>query len=314
MRFVIDESTVKFDGQDFLSAIDKFEDMLDRVDQIIERKHRVAYSADLFANPVLNEKSLYELYDTGSAVGIPREVQERIAAVFGVIPKWDELSEELPAALDVCVADEADCYAPSVAWVHAEAARANDKRSAVIVYPGTRAEGSFAVSCANTTLPIWFYSSIKGYRNFCRWTICFDTATPAEFEYLAGDAFPNIEILEGACSGIKDMSKPYGELCTELVSCLSVLSDCGQAIFAGRWQEAPARFGSLGVNISDENGNTKSNRGAERARTRSKNGNKFIFWWHMKLRPDRDRVHLFPDPVLKGEKVIVGIFCRHLPT
>ena len=129
---------------------------------------------------------------------------------------------------------------------------------------------------------------------------------------LAGSAFEHLDFVSGAFDGIKKMSAPYSALVFKLVHHLGVLSDEGERIFKGAWRDAPAQFGSLGVQISDENGNTKSNAKAAKERTVSFRGSDLKFWWHIKLEPDRDRIHIYPDQVHSGNKIIVGIFCRHL--
>ncbi|PKM11446.1 MAG: hypothetical protein CVV13_09085 [Gammaproteobacteria bacterium HGW-Gammaproteobacteria-3] len=53
---------------------------------------------------------------------------------------------------------------------------------------------------------------------------------------------------------------------------LGALSDHGKRIFSGPWSNAPAEFGSLGVELSDENGNTKGNNEARKERTFTING------------------------------------------
>ena len=108
------------------------------------------------------------------------------------------------------------------------------------------------------------------------------------------------------------MSKPYRDLIDPIVGHLSALCDHGQRIFSGPWQRVSAEFGALGVSISDENGNTKNNAAARNERTVVLRGACLVFWWHCKLQPDRDRIHIYPDNIKGGGKLIVGIFCRHL--
>lgn len=108
------------------------------------------------------------------------------------------------------------------------------------------------------------------------------------------------------------MSLGYRDLVVPIVEALGVLSDEGSRIFAGSWQVAPQEFGSLGVTISDENGRTKSNKSAEKDHTRVYNGRSIPFWWHIKLQPDRDRIHIDASPVHDDGNIIVGIFCQHL--
>jgi hypothetical protein len=123
-----------------------------------------------------------------------------------------------------------------------------------------------------------------------------------------------LDFVEDVFDGIKSMSKPYVNLVTEIVHQLGVFSDHGQRIFSGPWMRVPAEFGSLRVNISDENGNTKKNERARLERTKMFRDAPHVFWWHAKLEPDRDRIHICPGKVGSGGRIIVGIFCNHLTT
>jgi hypothetical protein len=108
------------------------------------------------------------------------------------------------------------------------------------------------------------------------------------------------------------MSKPYRELVGSIVHHLGALCDHGKRICSEPWIRVPSEFGALGVSISDENGRTKSNAVAKKERTVEVCGRRLVCWWHCKLEPDRDRIHIYPDDLREGGKLIVGIFCRHL--
>jgi hypothetical protein len=155
-------------------------------------------------------------------------------------------------------------------------------------------------------------SSAEDAPAYFRWLILETTRAPEQMADLASDAFPALQFVPGAFNGVKSMSKPYRDLADDLVKHLGALSDHGRRIFASSWQYASAEFGTLGVNLSDENGATKSNAAAKRERTRVYSGSDLVFWWHSKLQPDRDRIHFYPDAVPRGGAIVVGIFCRHL--
>jgi hypothetical protein len=313
MRFVVDESSVQFAGVAPKVDLERFEQLLDRIDDVLDHKYKISYSADLFINPVLNDRTLFHLYTATPQFHIPREVQERVAVIFGRLTKWDDVEADLPPAFEVSVGNFQPIFAPSIAWVHDQAIKNGDHRSACIVMPPSHFEGVNNVTCAGRTLPISFISSNASYVQFFRWVIEKTTKSPSEIDEFSGSAFPNIRIIPGATNGIKDMSKPYVNLVQDLVQHLSVFSDEGNAAFgSGSWQNVPAHFGSKGINISDENGNTKANRQAQQERTKVVDGRTMTFWWHSKLEPDRDRIHVYPDDIATGGKLIVGIFCRHL--
>lgn len=313
MRFVVDETSVQFTDLAPEIAIDHFEQLLDIIDDAIQQNYPTMYLADLFTKSVVEGKTLYDLYESNPDIHIPREIQERVAVIFGRLPKWDDAEDGLPPEFEVIIGDGPAIWAPSIAWAHHQALQNGDRRSACFVMQNRLPHGSQDVITQGQSLPIYFISSKSDYINFFRWIIEKTTSTPNDIENFAKSAFPEIAIIPGATNGIKTMSKPYGELIKSIVHHLSVFSDEGKEAFGtGSWQNAPALFGSKGVDISDENGNTKSNKQAEKERTKVIDGRSLIFWWHSKLERDRDRIHVYPDDIQNGGKLIIGIFCRHL--
>jgi hypothetical protein len=312
MRFVIDETSWCFDGLAQHDCIEALETILDLLDDAYEQEHLACYSEDIFSKPIWQDKSFYELYDQNLPIFIPWEVQERIASIFGHLPKWQELDSSWPPALEVQINQGGEELAPSIAWAHEQTKQDKVRAVACLVFPNTRLVGYLPVIVKGGTESLWFISARQEYCNFFRWLITDTTTNPNEMEALALSAFPSIDFVPGAFNGIKDMSKPYRALVKALTKHLAALSDYGKEIFKQPWQHAPAKFGSLGVELSDENGNTKGNSKAEKERTIPIEGKNITFWWHTKLEPDRDRIHFYPDRIPSGGRLIVGIFCRHL--
>ncbi|MCS3896280.1 hypothetical protein M2171_005413 [Bradyrhizobium japonicum USDA 38] len=160
-------------------------------------------------------------------------------------------------------------------------------------------------------VPIWFVKSTHDVQRFFRWLIVVKADSPAGFSELTHEAFRDLAFVEGAVDGMKNMAGDYRSLVEKIVADLGFLSDYGREIFAGPWQEAPSRFGAGGVNISDENGNTKKNSVAKSRRKITYKGKERYFWWHIKLQPHQNRIHILPDDVPK-DPIAVGIFCKHL--
>jgi hypothetical protein len=314
MRFVIDETSWRFDGLEQGDCIEKLETMLDLLDDAHEQGHLACYSEDLFFITVWQNKSFYELYEPDSPVFIPGEVRERIASIFGGLSKWQDIDLPWPSAFDVQVNQGSKEDAPSVAWAHEQTKQDKAHAVACLVFPSIRSVGYFPVTVASCTENLWFIANQQNYCNFFRWLITDTTKNPSEMEAFALSAFPSIDFAPGAFNGIKSMSKPYREIVKPLTKHLGALSDHGKRIFSGSWTNAPAEFGSLGVELTDENGNTKGNSEARKERTININGTDTIFWWHSKLEPDRDRIHFYPDRIPTGGRLLVGIFCCHLQT
>jgi hypothetical protein len=314
MQFVIDESSWRFTGLVPSECIEALESMLDQLDDIQAAGHLLRYSDELFNIPVWDDKSFYDLYSPDCALSIPRQVQERIGSTFSGLLKWQEIDSDWPNSFEMQVGNAPIESAPSVAWAHKQTIDDATHPVACSVFPGGRVSGLFPVAVDGKTTLLWFVEDKGGYCSLFRWLIVSTTKNQAEMERIALSAFPLLDFVDGAFDGIKDMKKPYQDLVEALVHHLGVLSDHGLRIFKGRRQRVAAEFGAFGVDISDENGNTKADRLARKERTVEVDGIATVFWWHTKLEPHQNRIHLNPDRVANGGRLLVGIFCGHLKT
>lgn len=312
MRFVVDESSWRFDGLVLAECVEALELILDQLDDARAQGHAACYSEDLFNIPVWQDQTFYDLYCANTKFQIPRATQERVAAIFSGLPKWQDGDALWPTTFDIQMGDGPTEYAPSIAWAHKQTTESKADAIACIVFLNIRPVGACNIAVSGDIACIWMVGDKASYCNFFRWLIVETTSKPSEMEKLSGSAFPSIEFAEGAFSGIKDMSKAYHELVAEIVRHLGCLADHGQRIFLEQRTRVEAEFGALGVNISDENGNTKGDKVARKERTRLIDGVEVIFWWHTKLERHQDRIHINPDRIRDGGKLIVGIFCNHL--
>lgn len=312
MRFVVDETSWRFDQLSPDNCIEALETMLDQLEDAHEQGVSACYSEDLFHTPVYQDMCFYELYLPESPVTIPHEVQERISCIFSSISKWEDLPLPWPQTLEVQVGENLEVYAPSLAWAHTQTIQSPAKSVACVVLPGGRDTGLQPVTVDGIATNLWFVEDKQNYCGFFRWLIKETTNNPAEMENHASSAFPNVEFVKGAFNGIKSMSKPYRVLVESIVHHLGVFSDDSQRIFSLPWQRAPSEFGALGVNISDENGKTKQDKDARDQRTLKVDGTNITFWWHSKIERNLDRIHIYPDNIPDDGQLLVGIFCRHL--
>jgi hypothetical protein len=308
VRFVVDETSWNFDDLDPDLCVEALEKVLDCIEFVQARGHGCCRSDELFNMPLRDGRSFYELYHEDSPIPIPPEVRERIAIVFSHLPEW----EDWPTSLDAAVAGGAPEFAPSIAWAHMQTTRCTAAAVACISHPIRRAIGLVEVTVAAVTTSVWFVSAERDTERFFRWLIEETTKNPEDMRALSTSAFPGLDFVEGAFNGIKGMSVGYRGLVSTIVRHLAALSDQGARIFSGPWDRVPAEFGRFGVDISDENGETKNNRTARVERTRIVNGETRVFWWHTKLERHQDRIHICPEKVSGGGRILVGIFCHHL--
>ncbi|MFG1313125.1 hypothetical protein [Xanthobacter autotrophicus] len=309
--FVLDETSwIAAEADGYLEQI---ETLLDNMDQLRDDNRECVYSEELFYLEVYDGKTLYELFSATGELTIPRHVQERIISAFGRLKTWSDLERPWPDELDVSIGGVGPTFAPSLAWAMKQASQGARDAVPCLIAPAVWPEGLHAVAVGADQSDVWLASDVK-HPGYSRWMAVHGTGRPDEFATWLESAFPNLDFVENCTDGIKEMSLGYRDLINSIVAALSVLSDHGPRIFRESWQTAPNAFGALGVTISDENGNTKSNKVAEKEHTRTFAGRSIPFWWHIKLQPDRDRIHLDATPLHVGNKIIVGIFCRHLKT
>ncbi|HBN9623299.1 hypothetical protein Q8W96_18210 [Pseudomonas aeruginosa] len=308
MQFVIDDMEFIFSEEANFDNIERLEVLLDLLDDIWSDGWVTYYSEELFYKEVGWGRTLYELYADDAPLKIPRNVQERLGALFSRLPKCDD-SDDIPESFELQV-DEESVEAVAVAWAAYQISLG--RPTACVVLGGGRLEGPVRVVSDYGDIKIWFVSDDECYRSFVRWLIACCSRNTHEMECYASSAFPNLIFLEGVFGGIKSMAKGYLELREPITRHLSVFSDYGCEIFSGDRAKISARFGAFGVDISNENGNTRQDADAVAARKRIYNGEELEFFWHSKIERHQNRIHICPDKVFELGKIVVGVFCLHL--
>ncbi|MDL2409168.1 hypothetical protein PY650_26745 [Rhizobium calliandrae] len=311
IRFVLDERSLSLDGLAPSDGIEVLEQFLDRIDDAALDRREVLYSSEFFETPILGELTFWDLCDATSPIVLPKEMQERAAAAFGTLARWDE-GEDWPADFNVSVNGQAFQSRPSVAWAHFRNSNPQTEIIACISSSTRGPTGLHEVLNSTVTRPVWFVETDRHSELFYRWVGSEHTGSPAALAELASASFKNLKFVGDCWTGIRTMTGQYRDLVRVIVQHLGGLSDEGRRIFSGSWQHVPAEFGSLGIEISDENGGTKQNAQARRERRIVVDGNERYFWWHTKLEPHQNRIHISPDDVPTGGKIVVGIFCHHL--
>lgn len=314
MQYVVDESVMDFNGLDVECSYEIIESVLDRMDDALLSGASCFYSEELFNIQVCDGLTLWDLCVEGSPVPLSYEIQARLAAIFGRLQTWESLGDHVLEDVEVRLDETIVVNARSIAWAHQKFTKNHDDLVACIVGTGRTPSGLKEVFVGGKGAELWFIGSGRDDERLYRWLIINSTSCPAELEELSPMAFKGLDFIDGAFNGIKGMSKPYRSLLPDLIKHLSALSDEGRNFFNGPWDEVDAKFGSLGVNLSDENGSTKRNGVARHERTRDWKGCSRIFWWHTKLERHQDRIHFCPDGVSRGENILIGIFCHHLTT
>jgi hypothetical protein len=311
VRFAIDERSLDLNGLEMKTARFAFKEFVERIVEIGTEGHGICYDEDLFYNDLREGRTFWQLFDPEAELQLNHDDLEQAAAAFGTMPKWHEINSPQPVDVEVRVAGGPIETTGAVAWAHAQGGRGLLAAACLSASHG-RPPGRRQVLVGGIDRPVWFVASAKDMERYFRDLLGNCAEIPDDFAALADYAFRDLLFVNGCFDGIRKMSGTCRDLAPDIVVHLSAFSDEGRRIFSGRWQDAQAEFGSLHVNVSDENGATKSDKEAAAERLRIFNDNEMHFWWHSKIEPHRDRIHICPDHVPGGGKIIVGIFCLHL--
>lgn len=311
IRFVIDERSIDLNDLAEEVRVDTIESFLECIADAQGAGHGVCYDEALFSDPLLGDRNFWQLFDEESPV-LPRDVRELASAIFGRMPRLDEVDAPWPEDVEVCIGGGDNETTLSVAWAHRQAVHGGLRSVACICASGRRRTGAVAVEVAGRSEEVCFVANAYDIENYFRWLIARYAITPDDIASLAAFAFTQLSFVPKCFDGIGKMSRPCRHLARDIVQHLSAFSDAGRKIFSDPWIMAPAKFGSLGVEISDENGNTKNNSQARRERLIVFEDEELFFWWHSKIERHQDRIHICPDRVARGGKIVVGIFCKHL--
>ena len=314
MRYVVDETSWDLDDLEEPDLVRTINEILDLVDDAIVQGHGCCCSQELFGQPVKNGFSFYQLLGGEGGISIPRELVERHAAIFNSMPIWEELGPPPPADYDASIDGGVQEFACSICWAHAKNLLSRRCDVAVISHAHRRSPGLKMVQVLGLDVGIWFATCVADTELYFRYLISNMSSNRREMAALSSFAFRRLGFVDGCFAGIGNMEGGYTDLVGPIVTHLSVFSDYGADVFANPNDQVSTRFGSLGVTVSNENGNTRANNEAARARTIPVNGVDREFWWHSKLEPHRNRIHICPEDARSGGKILVGIFARHLPT
>lgn len=316
-RFVLDESSWAGAAAHRSTAVlsDAIERLLARLDVARERGEGVAKHGDYYRTDLGDGVQLFSvLFESDCRVQLDHDLAFRLVLA---LDRADELDDSGLVDYDV-VFDGEVRFAPGVSWAHACCREGHE----VAVLPLALGEGSVgrvAVTVADDTLEICFVAGESGHVEFFRSVIGLESADEEQFAGLAGSAFPALDWADGVWRGLRQFSRPYIAVRDELVRCLGGLSDYGAACFeeygAGDPRElAGVLSAKVGAGVSDEDGRTKRNADARRDRTRHHRGVEKVFWWHVKLQPNVDRIHFLYEPGSGGHGhrgIVVGLFKDH---
>ncbi|WP_437629938.1 hypothetical protein [Sorangium sp. So ce854] len=334
MRFVLEEASWAWDGEDREAYIERIEQLLDRLDVARERDEHWAASSELLQQRVLGAHKLMDLlWDPELPLNLPPEVSQRVAAVFSSLRCWDE-DDGLPwPSIEATVAGR-DVVSPSAAFAHARVA--GGAATACLALPGTWS-GPCEVVVGGRKEIIHFVVDERSHRAFFRDALIVERADEVGLEALAPHAFPDLFFLEGVWDGLRHFNGGYARVRDDLHRFLAVLDDHGAWVFTdatGRLspqepvpvdrQGKPVtrpithelverRFRGWSLEVAPENSDVQADGTCRRARERMLGRRKLYCEWHYKFERHTNRAHIHGPVSESGGKVIVAIFRDHLP-
>ena len=318
-RFVLDESSWAATNGAIPGVLSNaIQRLIERLDVARDRGEDVVKHADYYKIDLGDGMQLFSLlFELGCRVQLEHDLAEQLRLALDRVNEFDD-SEliECDAEFEGKIR-----FAPGVVWAHTSCSEGH--HIAVLPLPlGEVAIGRLPVTVAGATLEIVFVTGESQHVGFFRSVIALENANEAKFENLARSAFPALEWADNIWRGLGDFSRPYIEVRDRLVDCLGGLSDHGAGCFHEHRAGDPRHLTNVlsiqvGAKTADENGPTKQHPPSRRDRTRHHRGIDKVFYWHVKLRPNVDRIYFRYEPrsvslpLPEHGRIVVGLFKDH---
>lgn len=308
-RIVIDETSFDFrevPGEQLTAFLDRFNDALMQLRQDGSPAHKPPY----FENtPCDDDHELYEYLTSEPGDEIGRDAKFRFYSLVQKCPEWD-------ASVPVCDRVAIDDGEPREAWSIAYAlTMALQHRGVACLALEVRerrgflpilADAGYAEVCffaGNEELPVFWQSLFR-----------LENVAEQEFFILARQAFPKLIFHEDLA--FRRFQGAYRDLREPVVLQLTILNDHFLTAYADHqgnprtMKMAMAEHGCDG--LSPESPKTRSNVTAMRLRDIEHVGQTYRCEWHMKIRPNVERIHFAFGGDLE-DRILIGIFVDHLP-
>lgn len=195
----------------------------------------------------------------------------------------------------------------------------NHKAAALIVLP----RYSKTISNVFNRLPLFCVGNKDLFLSYRQTIPEYCDCSSADYIEYGEYLFPTLFFAPGLQHQFRNFHEPYQSIRSKLTDALSYLNDRFLAVaIQHNFLPAPieADF-SLKVpsvhGISPESNRTNTNQSCRKARTILVAGKKVYCEWHVKISPTHDRIYFAwntEDRILVNDKIIIGIFHKHLKT
>ncbi|MHA6888061.1 hypothetical protein [Ralstonia pseudosolanacearum] len=330
MAFVVDGAEWCFDGWPAEQISTALGGLLERVWVALGRGETVWIGDDLQTQVVMADHDIWSLWGPDSAVVLPIELQQELAAWLGRAPRYAD-ERDWPEGVDdalIRIGQAPPTENPDVAWAH------------------YHVHGGRAVACLsflrdgplNTRsrlgdATVHWVKTESAHKNFWRSAVDVERDNEATLERLAPHAFPNLHFHTGVWAQLGRFDGGYDAVRQRLRFYLAALDDHGHWAFTGpppalRPEEAvflqqsaarptnqliERRFHGLALTMAPENPDVHRDRTCRKAREIELGQHTLYCEWHGKLEPHRNRVYVHPPVPGVIDKVVIAIFHEHLP-
>ncbi|RPF11048.1 hypothetical protein EDB14_2147 [Vibrio crassostreae] len=339
MAFVIDSEEWDFNGLNCDDVVVKLEQLLAQADNASLRNEDIFVGNDLQSKSVCGTMDLWTFLNHSSMSGINSELISELSAFLNSAVFYEDDDACWPRGFpDVIVHDSSGKQLDlDLTFIHLKLIE--KEPFACLTLDQTQFNETTSVKGAVAIQYIFDEVSHKKFWRETAQSLLRDTA--ATLESLAPHAYPSLYFQSDVWSGIDSFDGGYKRVSVVLRKYLSILDDYGSWVFiepppalhpsdtvAPEVGKMPTnadienRFEGLGLDIVPEKPNVFKKKKCRRAREilfewKDEKNNKYsevlYCGWHGRFERHINRLHLFPPIPASKNKLIIGIFHKHLP-
>lgn len=330
MAFVVEGADWVLDGKTQREVLDAVDDFLDLLDRASNDDVTVWFGDDFTARPMLGDSSIWDLCTETSAIHLPTEVWQELAAHLGRAkfyvdePEWPA---DFPDDVDVSIDAGPMVVNMDVAWAHHSVLSGK-----AVACVGLWRKGVFKTAIGGGVAELhWVGHGPSAASEFWQHAIELEGNSPASFERFARLAYPRLHFAGRVLHQADEFAGGYYAIADVLKRYLKMLDESGHwaltaAPPAQSRTEPPGpegsnpsnqliqrRFALLALDLAPEKPNVYADGKCREARQILLKGRTLYCEWHCKLEPHRNRVHLHAPVPESDNKLVVAIFAEHLP-
>ncbi|MBY5446192.1 hypothetical protein HFO93_22440 [Rhizobium leguminosarum] len=329
MAFIVNGAEWNFNGLSPMQAKEKIDRALEFIAISSDRGEEVSVGDDFQTRPMHGDAMLWDLFENGSALSLPRELAHELAAWLMRAPRYAN-AERWPPGFGDC--DISIGGAPAEANPDVESAhfasRDGSPTACLTIGHARIVETTMATGSAD----IHFVCDESSRKAFWREVIILSGDTLATLSHYASNAYPQLHFVDGVLNDAGSLVGGYLASRQRVQRILATLNDWGHWTFTcpppalapgemllQNMDEHPSnqlikrRFVGFYLDAAPEKPNVRLNRKCREARE-IKLGERTLYCeWHVKLEGHQNRIHFHAPVPESDDKLVIGIIHEHLP-